>query len=217
MDSEQKRRGRPPKQGRLHSPVDVGINFRSFDKAERPDSLVPIGNVHFYWEYNPGFGEYLRRVRDEADISMADAAEVLRISQPALSRLENRETRRIPKMKYLIRLAEMYGVDPQEMLHHAGIRIEVPRHFNFRKTQKRRFNRLMLEPQLRPAGVTEEVLEYVSPKLRQAFLSFLEKLMMMDNPVEYYRNVLHTAADEEEQITAADTDEDEDPDDEDAE
>ena len=88
--------------------------------------LVPIGACRLYWRPDAAFGAWLRTARDGAGMSGQEAAGVLGLSQPALSRLENGETARIPPVERLLRLAERFGVAPQEMLHRAGICVGVP-------------------------------------------------------------------------------------------
>ena len=46
--------------------------------------------------------------------------------QAGLSRLESGATAQIPPLSRLLRLAEVYGVDPVVMLDQAGVCVEVP-------------------------------------------------------------------------------------------
>jgi transcriptional regulator with XRE-family HTH domain len=184
--------GRPPskppvaKPKRTLSPRVVDLRpGASFDL-----DLVPVGHASFVWSPNPDFATYLRRIRERARISLRQAAPALGVSYAWLARTETGGYASAPSLARLRAIAELYGVDMREVLHEAGVRVDVPVEVTDAATLDERFKAMVLHPALRPALLDEEALAYIPERVKRQWLEFAEKLSNCDAPDHLMREIL---------------------------
>ncbi len=63
-----------------------------------------------------GLGPFLRKIRKERKLSMMDVCENTRITNSRLSRIENESAQSSPPIDDIIKLAELYNIDFNEIL-----------------------------------------------------------------------------------------------------
>jgi transcriptional regulator with XRE-family HTH domain len=63
------------------------------------------------------FGEYLKKLRKDLNMTMSDVQTVAGVSQPSMSNYENGT--KVPTKKTLIKLADLYEVAHEEMMQRA--------------------------------------------------------------------------------------------------
>lgn len=165
-----------PSPERLLSPNDVHIDV--------PDgeALEDVGEASFVWSANPGFAAYLRRVREAVPISLRQAAPALGVSYAWLARIETGGYASPPSLKRLHAMAELYQVDPREMLHEAGVRIALPQDLDAGASIDARFRAVVLHPELRPSLLDADALPYIPDRVKRQWLDFADKLANHADP-----------------------------------
>lgn len=159
----------------IASPADLG-------QAGETGDLEPVPDASFVWSPSAGFPAYLRRVREAAGISMRQAAPALGVSYAWLARIETGGYARPPSLQRLHAMAELYRVDPREMLHEAGVRIALPPGLDTGPSLDERFEAVVLHPELRPALLDQAALAYVPHRVKRQWLEFARKLAEHPDP-----------------------------------
>ncbi len=156
------------------------------------EDLEPV-DASFVWSPNPGFPAYLRQVRSNAGVSLRDVAAALGMSYSWLARLETGGSARPPSVGRLSQMADLYGVDISEMLHEAGVRVELPADHDANASLDAKFAAVLLHPDLRPPLFTEDSIHYVPDRVKQQWLAFAEKLAKHKEPAAFLARILRTA------------------------
>ena len=154
----------PPPQsasGTLHEPSELGRMF---------------GEVAYYREHNPGFGPYLRKLREDRGVSLRDAASQLGISFAKLQKMETGGRFRIDSLQLFEQLADLFARPRREVLAKAGIRLLEHHEIADEPDEDVAFARLMLHPSLRPLQMDERWLESFSVLQKRQIVQFAKKL-----------------------------------------
>ncbi len=169
------------------SPADVTLTEGQTQDGD------PVGEVGFVWSPNPEFPAWLRGVREAAGLSMRRAAKALGTSYAWLSRQETGGSVRPPTLEQLKAMAELYKVDTREMLHAAGVRIELPPDLDTGPSLQQRFNAVVLHPELRPPLLDEDSAHYIPDRVKRQWLDFAEKLADQPDPKAFLEELLTAA------------------------
>jgi len=178
---------RASKKGAKVSPADVTLAGPPSEDSEQ------VGEVGFVWSQNPEFPGYLRQVREAAGISMRRASKALGTSYAWLARQETGGPVRPPSLEQLQAMAELYRVDTREMLHAAGVRIELPADVDTGPTLSQRFTAVVLDPALRPPLLDEDAAHYIPDRVKRQWLDFAEKLVEQPDPKAFLEELLASA------------------------
>ncbi|MDO9280350.1 MAG: helix-turn-helix transcriptional regulator [Pseudomonadota bacterium] len=162
----------------------------SIDAPPLADAGLEPGEGAYVWNRNPEFPAYLRQVREKSGISIRQAAPALGISVPYLSRLETAGAAKSPDMRRLCAMADLYGIDRRELLHHAGMKLDLPRVLPLADRTDEQFARMLLDPALKPPLLNEEVLHFVAPRLKAQLIQWALHLVMQENPRAYLNSLL---------------------------
>ncbi len=169
------------------SPSDLGV----VDPDDEDDlEEVPAS---FVWSPSPGFPAYLRRIREAAELSIRKAAPALGVSYAWLARTETGGYAKPPSLKRLHAIAELYGVDPREVLHEAGVRVELPDDAGLGAALDARFRAVVLHPDLRPALLDPDALAYIPDRVKHQWLEFADKLAQHPDPAALLAQALADA------------------------
>ena len=156
-----------------------------------PSELARIfGEVAYYREHNPGFGPYLRRLREDRGISLRDAAGQLGISFAKLQKMETGGRFRIDSLQLLEQLADLFVRPRKEVLAAAGIRLLEPHEITHELDEEAAFARLMLHPSLRPLQMDERWLDSFSALQKRQIVEFAKRLSNFVNGVGTLEEVL---------------------------
>lgn len=144
------------------------------------------------FEPQPGFGDYLRRLRLQRGLTLREAATIVGISHGYLGKLERGQSGYRPiRLEYLERAADLLGVARHEMLTAAGykdvaVRLgprdfaellgEPPDRTVDLEQLRARFRAVVLHPKVRPGGLSDEALHYIPARLLVAWVEFAERL-----------------------------------------
>jgi transcriptional regulator with XRE-family HTH domain len=148
-------------------------------KAEviEPSELArALGEVAFYREHNPGFGAYLRKLRDERGLSLRDAADQLGMTFSKLQKMETGGRFRIESLALFGDIAELYRRPRAEVLAAAGIRVLDPESAGDGLDDDSAFARLVLHPALRPLRMDERWLDAFSSLQKRQWVEFAKRL-----------------------------------------
>ena len=157
------------------------------------DELEDLGEASFVWSPNPTFASFLRQVREMSGISLRQAAPALGVSYAWLARTETGGYASPPSLKRLHDIAELYGVDARELLHEAGVRLQLPDHLEAGASLDARFKAVVLHPQLRPGLLDADALAYVPDRVKRQWLEFAEKLANHPDPKRLLTTALSKA------------------------
>ena len=141
------------------------------------------------WEHQPGFGQYLKDLRKEMGLSQRECAKVLGMSNGYLAKIEGGTSGFRPlRTEVLHRAADLFNIPRHEFLVAAGYKgLPVPVNLDIDQFDgsddqpdpavvRERFLRVVLHPSLRPEGLSEEALDYISVKLLTAWVAFAGNL-----------------------------------------
>jgi len=144
---------------------DIGVVDDLEWDIDGPDAVI--------WNSDAHFGEYMRKIRKDAGLSLRQAAKVFGTSFSYIQRLEKGKgpRHRPPTMRLMEKVARTYGRDLQEVVSAAGFRKQVPPDADLATDIHVLFDALIDEPGLRPIG-----LEHPAP----AYYSTLQKQQMVD-------------------------------------
>jgi transcriptional regulator with XRE-family HTH domain len=168
---------RTPPDAELHSPAELDLTV-----GEPTDDMTPAGYMTFYWEPDPNFPAYLRKCRESAGLTLREASKGVGISLAGLGRLETGDFPKKPNINLLNHLADLYGIDSREMLHHAGIRVQMPEGIDLRAIADRQFEAIFLDSRLRPALMDAGSLQFFSYRMKRAILELIDKLVAQPDP-----------------------------------
>lgn len=129
-----------------------------FGQGKPDDGSTPVGEVDVIWGETPGFGPYLRKLRNERGLSLRKAAKEIGLSHAQLARIETNGTVRAPRIEFLETVARFYGRDTREVMHEAGIRYRVPEALQADKAESE--FRVLMTGVLRPRGVEASALAH---------------------------------------------------------
>lgn len=147
-----------------------------------PDVVEPtplgraMGEVAFYREHNPGFGPYLRKLREERGLSLRDAADQLGITFAKLQKMETGGRFRIDSLALLADIADVYVRPREEVLEAAGIRVLQPAAVTDEFDDDSAFARLVLHPALRPLRMDERWTDAFSTLQKKQWVEFAKRL-----------------------------------------
>ncbi len=135
-----------------------------------------IGEVAFYREHNPGFGPYLRKLREERGLSLRDAADQLGMTFAKLQKMETGGRFRIDTLHLFGDIADLYVRPRAEVLESAGIRVLEPHEITNELDEESAFARLALHPALRPLRMDERWLDSFSTLQKKQWVEFAKRL-----------------------------------------
>lgn len=127
------------------------------------------------WERRASFGQSLRGWREALGLSLRRAAADLSVSYSYLSRLETGD-RTPPSLAVLQRIADLYGLDLSDVMKEAGYHAGGLALDPGATALRDRFARLVLHPDLRPAGMDELVIDCVGPLVMMGWIEFALRL-----------------------------------------
>lgn len=153
----------------------------------------PPGLATFLWNPNPHFAAFLRKSREEAGLSIRQAAPHLGVSAAYISRLETGGYASAPSVDRLFKMADLYAVDRAEMLTQAGVRVDVPDDAKVEDTTEAEFAALLMDAQIKPTLFTADLLHYVPNRLKRQWIEWALKLTAQDDPREYLLRLIHKA------------------------
>lgn len=130
------------------------------------------------WRAQPGFGGYLRRLREATGRSLRRLAADLAMSPAYLSQLETEVRTAPPSRELLERFAAVFGCDAHELLREAGFRFERPPVLESHPNDllAERFRRLVLHPALTPTRMDERQIDMLPAIVQRQWIEFAEKL-----------------------------------------
>lgn len=169
--------------------VDVAADVLALEEAIAD---VEASLDAFIWRPRRDFPAFLRKIREDAKVSLRQAAPALGMSAAYLSRLETGGPARQPSLDRLNRMADLYNVDRHAMYEAAGVQVEVPENELLDWTDDE-FEALMLDPALAPGMMTHEALNYFSPRMKRQILELVQNLVSQLDPAEYLAFVLKKA------------------------
>ena len=155
--------------------------------AGEPEVETPA----YVWNRNPDFPRYLRRMREQAGLSIRQAAPALGLSVPYLSRFETGGPAKPPEVTRLFAMADLYGIDRREMLSEAGVHLDLPADLVLQPDTDRQFARMMMDPRIRPTLLSEEALHYVSPRLKAQLIEWAQLLVLQRDPKAYLNALIY--------------------------
>ena len=153
----------------------------------------PPGLATFLWNPNPHFAAFLRKSREDAGLSIRQAAPHLGVSAAYVSRLETGGYASAPSVDRLFKMADLYAVDRAEMLTQAGVRVDVPDDAKVADTTEAEFAAMLMDAQIKPTLFTSDLLHYVPNRLKRQWIEWALKLTVQDNPREYLLRLIHKA------------------------
>ena len=140
--------------------------FRQADRPGRPKRSSTstdgptLDEYQLLYDLDPGFGPWIRTLRDEANLSLRGVARDLGVSHTYLQRLETGGRARKPSLPQLHKVATVFGIPADEVERRAGVRRE--RIADPNELIHEQFRVLFLHPNWRAAGMTEQWLESFS-------------------------------------------------------
>lgn len=152
------------------------------EEAPQPDTFI--------WSPKKDFPAFLRKVREDANISLRQAAPALGMSAAYLSRLETGGPARQPSLERLNKMAALYNVDRHAMYEAAGVHVGLPENYDMLDYTDDDFEALMLDPALQPGMMTHEALNYFSRRMKRQMVEFAQSLAAMDDPAAYVNHLL---------------------------
>lgn len=153
----------------------------------------PPGLATFLWNPNPHFAAFLRKSREDAGLSIRQAAPHLGVSAAYISRLETGGYASAPSVDRLFKMADLYAVDRAEMLTQAGVRVDVPEDAKVEDTTEAEFAAMLMDAQIKPTLFTADLLHYVPSRLKRQWIEWALKLTAQDDPREYLLRLIHKA------------------------
>jgi transcriptional regulator with XRE-family HTH domain len=135
-----------------------------------------MGEVAFYREHNPGFGGYLRKLREDRGLSLRDAADQLGMTFAKLQKMETGGRFRIDSLALFADIADVYVRSRDEVLEAAGIRVLEPGAVTDELDEDSAFARLVLHPSLRPLRMDERWTDAFSPLQKRQWVEFAKRL-----------------------------------------
>lgn len=148
------------------------------------------GGDAFIWRPQKDFPAFLRKVREEAKVSLRQAAPALGMSAAYLSRLETGGPARQPSLERLNKMAALYNVDRHTMYGAAGVHVGLPENYDMLDYTDDEFEAIMLDPALQPGMMTNEALNYFSPRMKRQMVEFAKSLAALDDPAAYLNRLL---------------------------
>lgn len=136
-----------------------------------------IGGGFLYWKFNPGFGTYLRRMREERKISIKAASKSLGLNYSALQRLETGD-QRPPTVELLRGIAYLYGVHIEEVMREAGVNERAMAILYRLETWNANFSALVTHPELGPGGMDPRWMQSFSGVQQRQWVEFAVRLEM---------------------------------------
>ncbi len=161
------------------SAFDVSSDPAPSRLASPPDgspSSEPVGRVELaiYYDFDrAGFGPYIKQLRENAGLSLRQAASHLAVPYSYIQRLETEGRARKPDLEFLEKLATLYGVGVSEMERSAGVRreeLEDPLHLVHEQ-----FKAIVMHPMWAPPGMTEDWLESFSVRQKRQIIQMMRQ------------------------------------------
>lgn len=137
--------------------------------------------------HSEGLGDRMREWRAAKGLSLRAAAEGLGIPYSILQKIETGGRARTPDVDFLERVALVYSVPTADVLRAAGYAVREIR--DARDAIDDAFRELVLDPRLRPTGMTPAWLDSFSTKQKGQWLEFAYKMFQVScdedlNPVD---------------------------------
>ena len=194
QEAESVRTGIPVRRGFIQelTPEQVEADRLEREQAEAEDEEALRADT-FIWSPKREFPAYLRKVREDAKVSLRQAAPALGMSAAYLSRLETGGPARQPSLDRLNRMAALYNVDRHAMYEAAGVHVGLPENYDMLDWTDDEFEALMLDPVLQPGMMTHEALNYFSPRMKRQIIEFAQSLVAQADPAAYLTHLLQKA------------------------
>lgn len=174
------------------TPEQIAADRLEREQAEAEDEEALRADT-FIWSPKREFPAYLRKVREDAKVSLRQAAPALGMSAAYLSRLETGGPARQPSLDRLNRMAALYNVDRHAMYEAAGVHVGLPENYDMLDWTDDEFEAVMLDPVLQPGMMTHEALNYFSPRMKRQIIEFAQSLVAQDDPAAYLAHLLQKA------------------------
>ncbi len=136
------------------------------------------GEAKRVWIASPGFGPYLRKCREESNLSLRKAGDRIGISHTYLSQIEQGDGPSPLQMDLYDKIADTYDLDDREVLHQAGCRYLVVEEVaqKLQDLEADRFERLMLHPLFKPVKFTAKSLKMFPESVRHFILEMAQSV-----------------------------------------
>jgi transcriptional regulator with XRE-family HTH domain len=171
------------------TPLEIGYSTAPGDQG-----LVPV-EAEILWSFQKDFGPYLKQIREDRGLSQRRLAHRVGVSHTYLVRLEAGDKVKAPPWDLIERIADELGRDPREVLTRAGFFYSVPDAEPSEDPVRRDFEALVLNADLRPTGLTAEVLPYIPRQVQRQWLEFTDKLLAQRDPAGMVKAILRDRRD----------------------
>lgn len=145
-------------------------------RSDKPVNLISKDGRAWVWRFSEDFGPWIRERRTRHGLPLRIAADEIKTSFTKLQKMETNGRVRPPSIEMLLRLANLYGLDPDEMLLRAGFKMEVPEDLRDAMRCDDTFEVLTLHPALRPNCMDERWTEAFSRVQKAQWIQFARKL-----------------------------------------
>lgn len=134
------------------------------------------GQARRVWLPAPTFGDFLKRCREDANLSLRKGGERIGISHTYLAQIEQGDGSSHLSVDLYEKIAEAYGLDDREVLHRAGCRYAVVEEVadKLRDLEETRFERLMLDRRFRPTGFSARHLALFPEAVRKYVIELVQ-------------------------------------------
>ena len=150
----------------LDDPSDIKLVGAGKDQARR------------VWLPAPGFGAFLKRKREELNLSLRKAGERIGISHTYLAQIEQGDGSSHLSLDQYVKIADAYLMDDREVLHRAGCRYAVAEEVaeDLRGLEEQRFRRILTNVLFRPQGFTDKHLDLFPPAVRKFIIDLVQNI-----------------------------------------
>ena len=147
----------------------------STTRSENPEPSDRLTHL-LLAERKEAFGQYLRRVRHKAGLSLREAAERFGVTFVYLQRLETGKGPRLLKMDWLERISAVYARPGVEVCHAAGLVEKLPDELRPIHQIEDQFEQLVTHPALAPIGLDRRAIAFYSLQQKLQWIEFARKL-----------------------------------------
>lgn len=128
------------------------------------------------WLPAPRFGDFVRKCREDANLSLRKAGERIGISHTYLAQIEQGDGSTHLSVDLYDKIAKAYALDDREVLHRAGFRFAVEEEVveKLRDLEEERFKRILLDERFVPAGFTRKHLALFPEAVRKYVIQLVQ-------------------------------------------
>lgn len=145
-------------------------------RSDKPVNLVSRDGRAWVWRFSVDFGPWIRERRERHRLPLRVAAEAIRTSFSKLQKMKTNGRVRTPSIELMLQLANLYGLDPDEVLLRAGFKMEVSEDLRDAMCCEDTFEVLTLHPALRPNCMDARWTEAFSRVQKAQWIQFARKL-----------------------------------------